>query len=317
MSPTKSKDAVYWPADRPYPQNDLLQLIDALDIDGLSNFISNTLPQLSTEIQEAYTALPALQSDVSQPAHLLMAAARAQSPQIFKFLWDALYAPHNVGEAEALSNSHTPVKIPWACLIHAAQRGSIPLARVFVICEPAALARVQPPVAHGRRSGSQILSAMRAGNLEYIDFMRAHGVDLNHEWPRIRVLRVAVGLEQSDDELEAKLRFLVDRGVRIKGAGALRQLARYGIVEAAKVLLDNGADVEDLGEEELEGETYDGKPVESAMMGAVREGNVEMVKLLLERGADANQKNHQGETPLSVAETKGMDLILAALRHNK
>ncbi|KAH6974379.1 ankyrin repeat-containing domain protein [Ilyonectria sp. MPI-CAGE-AT-0026] len=302
-----------------YPQNHLRQLIKARDLGALSDFFLNVFPQLSVEIQEFYTSYAALPYG---PRALLSAAVDAESPEIFKLVWDTLYVPHLVDEAAAAARpphsefGDAPEQIPWECLRKNALKGNIPLARAFVSCEPSALARI-PPVSylHGFRTGSQITSAIIRGNLEYVDFMCSQGVDINHEWPRVRILRYVAQLEQTDDQLLARLRWLVERGARINGSGALQMLAGFS-VEGVKILLDAGADVEDLEVAGQDGKMYSGKPPESALICAARQGQVEIVKLLLERGADVSRENSQGKTALSVAEAEGKNEICVILREH-
>lgn len=279
-------------------QNKLLNLIKAQDYRALSNLLTHEFPELPSEVQATYTGPDALSSPTSAPAQLLIAATRANSAEIFSLLWDTFYASGS--------------QIPYECLRQGARTGSLPLARAFVQREPRALARTPPvPVPHGRPGAGQLVTALRAGNLEYADFVLEQGEPLDQEWPRVRVLRTAVAWEQSDEELVEKVRWLTERGARIRGAGALRRVACYGVTDAAEVLLDAGADVEDLGDDAPEEETTEA--VESALMEAVKAGQLEMVKLLVARGANTELQNAAGESPKTLAESRGYTDIARVL----
>lgn len=299
----ESEQAARLPTTPSETQAHLLRLIEARELDVLSEFLSHRLSQLPAGIRQGYTARSSLEHPFSAPAQLLLAATKADEPEAFQLLWGTLYAPHAVIDGE------TAPKVPYECLRQAARTGSIDLARTFLRCDPSSLTQGPPPVVRGRRTGSQIITALFTRQFAYIDFMLAQGVELDHDWPRVRVLRTAIGLEQSDEGLVALVRWLVDRGVRIRGSGALRKLAGYGDVEAVTILLDAGANVEDLEEDGEEDEQ-----VEAAIMAAVRAGHVEMVRLLVSRGADAGRSNSKGETPVSLAEAGRQESILAELR---
>lgn len=77
-----------------------------------------------------------------------------------------------------------------------------------------------------------------------------------------------------------------------------------GHEEAARVLINNGADVNTK-------RTY--RRITPLMM-AVREGHMEIVKLLLEKGADVNAKDNYGTTALKVASDIGHTDIVKILK---
>lgn len=258
----------------------------------MSEFFEKTLPNLPTEEQAAWTSQEVLESPTSPPAKLLAAAVRAEAPETFAQIWDQLYSR----SAES--------RIPYECLRQAARSGNVELARVFTQREPQALSRFPPPVAHGRPGPGQIVTALLHRKFSYVDFMLSTGITLDHEWPRVRILRQVVGWEQTDQELLELARWCVQRGARIRGAGALRRVARLGVTDVATVLLEAGADVEDLEDDSPAGEVAT-QEIESALMGAVRAGHFEMAELLVSTGANIHLENAMGETPSSLARTLG------------
>jgi ankyrin repeat protein len=78
------------------------------------------------------------------------------------------------------------------------------------------------------------------------------------------------------------------------GDTALTWSAWYGNLDAMRLLLDYGADINMPG---VRGKT--------AMGWAAEAGRKEAVALLLERGADASIKDDEGKTPLDIAREKG------------
>jgi ankyrin repeat protein len=101
---------------------------------------------------------------------------------------------------------------------------------------------------------------------------------------------------------------LLSRGAsteaRSKGTGwtPLVNACAFGHVEAARVLLDAGADVNCAA--------ADGR---TPLHLSAELGDVELISLLLERGADASLRDHHGETPLTAAVRGGAGEAARAL----
>lgn len=266
-------------------QRRLLELIRAQDLTAITEFLEEEFPKLSPQDQQSYAS-----GDGSR--QLLIAAVRADAPQIFAVLWDTLY-------------KNTPDSwIPYECLHYAARTGNLELARVFSEREPMVLARTPPPVPHGRPSAGQIVTAFRTGHHDYADFILSQGISLDHDWPRVRFLRTVVGLEQSDEELLLNVKWAVERGARTRGAGALRKVASYGVRAVAEVLLEAGVQVDDLEDDTLD-DRASASPVQSSLMEAVQNGHLSMVRLLVRRGANVDWKNEKGETCRGAMQSAG------------
>lgn len=119
-------------------------------------------------------------------------------------------------------------------------------------------------------------------------------------------------MEWNNQEMEERVRWLLAKGARVRGTGALRSVVGdiEGSVRVAEVLLENGADVEGFDEG---GE----HTMDSTLMEAVRVGNGEMVRLLIKWKADVGWQNETGETPLELAEKGGKSEICALLKEAK
>lgn len=92
----------------------------------------------------------------------------------------------------------------------------------------------------------------------------------------------------------------------LAAADALHRAAYYGQLETVQLLLDQGADINQLGRSMYE---Y-GAPLHLA----VRQGHGDVVRLLIERGADVEVVDHNDLTPLHNAAWNGnLDLIKVLL----
>lgn len=99
-------------------------------------------------------------------------------------------------------------------------------------------------------------------------------------------------------------RLLVDAGAQVKTRSALPLAAAEGYLEVVKYLLDVGADIDEIPDNE---EIYyfdEHNNVKNALCAAAENGRAEVVRFLLERGADKGITDKHGKTPLQLAEIK-------------
>lgn len=95
---------------------------------------------------------------------------------------------------------------------------------------------------------------------------------------------------------------LLDAGAQIKTRSALVMAAREGRTDVVAYLLDRGADVDEVPDND---DIYDNERqlgLGNALCTAARTGKAEVVKLLLERGANRQVRDTLGRTPLDLAE---------------
>jgi len=91
-----------------------------------------------------------------------------------------------------------------------------------------------------------------------------------------------------------------DGGAAVKGSGAIVMAAEEGKLDVVKYLLDNGADINEVGIEHPTDERYK-EDMGSALHKAVDGGHEDVVRFLLDKGADVSLKDPLGRTPMALA----------------
>lgn len=257
-------------AEQDFSLQDLRDLCIRGDLEGMRKWLENTLPTLPAETQKSFCAhihdhcddIPCTASITT----LSIAAAEGNRTAIFAYLWDRYLAPHGVQA------------IPWPCLKTAAFQGNIALAEVFWCRDPDCFRRNQPPGVRGPPNISdQFKIAIRRDRYDYIDFMLAHGADINAGLPEIDLLKTVVRCAVDDQETVRRINFLVSRGARVRDSAALCAAVDGGSVELTTCLLDHGADV-NMSQP-------GGTP---PLMLAAAQGYDDVVMLLLKHGADVD-----------------------------
>ena len=202
-----------------FSQKVLVALCKTGDIEGVQIFLEKTLPSLPRERQNNFchhsTGDPTICDDLpctTSLIHLSEAAAQGGQADIFAYLWDSFLAPRGISS------------ISWPCLKTAAFQGDVLLAQAFWSRDPTCFNTVEPRAVHpagtGRKS-RQIEVAIRNDRFEYINFMLAHGADVNASNDLLRmVVRCAV----DDTTTLRRIHFLVSRGLRAADSMALREV---------------------------------------------------------------------------------------------
>lgn len=110
------------------------------------------------------------------------------------------------------------------------------------------------------------------------------------------------------------LKLLLDHGHDLENSGAGVAAADEGSVEALRLLLDRGLNIE--GRDMSWYPFNEDEPYESqgtALYRVCRYGNVECVELLLERGADPLAKDLEGTSCLDIARQRGQEYVVQLL----
>ena len=168
------------------------------DLDSTRAFFEITLPSLRPEQLISYCSHAGPKCHKIPCPSLVMTlcetAARSNQVDVFAYLWDAFLSSN---EDETVI-----VRIPWQCLRSAAILGSLSLAEAFFNRDRDCFRSVAPAAPHGASGGtSQISIAIRHDRLDYIDYMLAHGADIDVGFHEQNVLRGVVKSAIDDGKL--------------------------------------------------------------------------------------------------------------------
>ncbi|MEA5624633.1 ankyrin repeat domain-containing protein [Nostoc sp. UHCC 0251] len=157
--------------------------------------------------------------------------------------------------------------------------------------------------------------AVQSGNLDKIQLILDAGADINYQSPDGYdvLINAMYGRDiMQDENLISTLNLLISRGAAVNGISsygetAIKVAAHVGRFDAVKLLLNAGANPEQLEWTEL--------------MHAIVFGSLEQVKLLLEQGADQDVRDCWHRTPwllsIQMGELPKAKLLLAAgANHN-
>lgn len=183
-----------------------------------------------------------------------------------------------------------PVKVSSLDLALSREAGSHNLRRVRAL-----LRRGANVNAHTKNYDPPLIEATRSGDYFMVRLLLRAGANVNIEDSNGETALVSA---VSDMPLNMPLvKLLIDHGAATTGkagAAALILAARSGNLDAVKLLLAHGANVNAVIERnEQSGET--------ALMGAAYFGSADMVQLLLDKGANVNFQGVMGETALMYA----------------
>ena len=133
------------------------------------------------------------------------------------------------------------------------------------------------------------------------EYLLSQGADPNPGFARPEDSLLGEACELASVEM---VRLLLDQGAKLEGSHALRRAARRGNVGVAGVLLEKGADVNEMfklskaiGEERV-------RDWGTALHFAAEDGRVEFAKWLLSKRADRKLRDWKGRTAGDVAREK-------------
>ncbi|GLB36852.1 hypothetical protein LshimejAT787_0311390 [Lyophyllum shimeji] len=141
---------------------------------------------------------------------------------------------------------------------------------------------------------------LSVGHIDLLKWVLAQGANPNRSRSgMLSALDLAVMKSSSE-----AARLLIQHGARVKNTNALKTAAYYGVLDMIPLLLEAGADVNEIPdyEEMLLSEREHG--LGTALHEAALGDQPEAVELLLEKGADPALKNTLGRTALDIAREK-------------
>ena len=275
--------------DSQLSQQDIHGLCKDGNVGRLAVFLESTLPILAQERQRDLCSHgPSHCDEIPCTASIMnycIAGASAKQAVVFEYLWDKHLTARGIR------------KVPWLCLKAAAFQGNLTLAQTFWLRDPDCFRHTEllhvrgPPEEH---YNGQFKIAIRNDRFEYIDFMIAHGADINAGFPQSDILSMVARCAVDDSTTLRRFHFLVSRGAQVKDTEALSAAAAGGSIELVTFLLDNGADVNMSRPETM-----------SPLMLAATHGYEDMVRLLLSRGASIQPVDGEGHDAIVLARERG------------
>ena len=159
--------------------------------------------------------------------------------------------------------------------------------------------------------GTFLILAIKRNDLEHVSFCLEHGAN-----PNLGLFaRVWTALATAA-EYGASLQIvegLLSSGADVKGSDALQTSAKKNRVDLMQALLNNGADIDEIGFEYCATELI-ADEAGSALHYAVDGGSVDAMELLLKEGANAGTKDAKGRTAAERGAEKGSDVALKVLQ---
>ena len=154
--------------------------------------------------------------------------------------------------------------------------------------------------------GDILSNVAKRNDFDWARLCLDHGADPNRNLVDEHKSTLAAVAELASVEM-AEL--LIQHGAHVKGSGALIMAAEEGKLDVVGLLLDKGADINEIGIEHPTDPRFK-EDMGSALHRAIFGNHQEVVTFLLDRGADENLKDVMGRTPLALAEAGGNNSII-------
>lgn len=158
--------------------------------------------------------------------------------------------------------------------------------------------------------GDILTNVAMEDDLEWAELCLAHGADPNRNLVEDYKSILATIAELSSVQMAT---LLVANGAKVKGSGALVLAAEEGKLDMVRYLLEQGADVDEVGIENPTDERHE-EYVGSALHRAAFKGHEDVVRVLLEKGANVELKDMRGRTALDLARAGKHEKLEALLR---
>lgn len=283
------------------------QLNEALAQDLIDACATGNLTQLKTLFPQ-YESVPA--ESVPTPQFLLQTAARNGQAEIVRLIWSLL--PYDTRAPQQPWNPNIPKGVKFDAIpkkwricqdgvIYEALESSEPL-DVFKVFFDFGMR----PDHNLERVGNTTSFAIAYNRVNLVRFFLQQGAKPTGRYLQHHDTYLGAAARRPSTDM---LNLLVEYGSELKGSQALRQAAKAGQLQNAKILLDLGADVNEVFHKYnyLEDKyVILGCPLHFAVIGSSPQSerqasNLEMVELLLSHGARTNVVDGQGRTPVQIA----------------
>lgn len=106
---------------------------------------------------------------------------------------------------------------------------------------------------------------------------------------------------------------LLATDARIKGSSALTIASHKGRADLVKLLLENCADVNEMGVASIDA---DPDNLEGTALHLIKKGRKDILQILLDHGADVNLKDCTGKTVMSRMDAKGDEVLSSVVGDN-
>lgn len=160
--------------------------------------------------------------------------------------------------------------------------------------------------------GDILSNVATAGDMKWVELCLAHGADPNQNLVDEHKSILAAVAELVSIPIAA---LLVSHGAQVTGSGAIVVAAEEGKLQMVEYLLENGANIDEIGIEHPSDERYR-EDMGSALHRAVHGGHEEVVRFLLEKGANVNLKDVMGRTPLGLAQVRNYQELASLLKEH-
>lgn len=158
--------------------------------------------------------------------------------------------------------------------------------------------------------GDILSNAATANDLEWAKLCLEHGADPNLHLYEEHKSILAAAAELASLEM---VTLLVENRARVRDSGAIVMAAEEGKLGVVEYLLENGADVDEIGIEHPTDPRYK-EDMGSALHRAVFAGHRDVVEYLIKRGASLGLRDEVGRTPLDLARARKNEAIEELLK---
>ena len=148
---------------------------------------------------------------------------------------------------------------------------------------------------------------MEENNLDWVRFCLENHAnptlepdDLGH--PILATAATCASIEISE--------MLIAWGAIIKGSSALTIASHSGKADLVKLLLKNGADVNEMGVASTDDDPVD---LEGTALHLIKKGRKDILRILLDHGPDVNLKDRMGKTAMSRMYEKGDKALVSIM----